>query len=318
MAQGRVETITFNGIRYRRYPDAETLAEQRYYVAGIGDRQNGATRLHQDIWRHHNGPIPAGHHIHHVDGDHDNNHVSNLVAITEEEHQAHHAEERHESGFYTRPEQLDLLERIRPLAAEWHGTPEGIEWHRQHGKDVWAKRPITKDAWEGRAPSDRTCQQCGKEYWSRAMQEGRFCSNACKSAWRRAAGFDNEARACAQCGESFQVNRYARTEYCSRSCASKPYADVLAERGRQMWANARPIELVCEWCGQSWTSRTNGNAPSRYCSDSHRALARYAAKRFDLVCEHCASPFVGKKPKGRFCGKTCAALHREAQKRAAS
>ena len=307
--------MVFNGIKYRRYPDAKTLPEQRYYVAGIADRQNGAGRLHQDIWRHHNGPIPDGYHIHHADGDHNNNDPSNLVALTEAEHQAHHAGERVESGFYRTPERLALLERIRPMTTEWHSSPEGIEWHRQHGRDVWAKRPITKDAWEGREPADYTCEHCGKSYWTRAMQGGKFCSNACKSAARRAANADDEERTCTRCGSAFRANRYSKTKHCSRSCSAQSRADEQAETSRRMWANAPTVETTCESCGRSWTARINGTDPGRFCSTACRGKARYEAAQFPLVCEQCGSEFSGKKPTIRFCGKTCSALHREALKR---
>jgi hypothetical protein len=41
---------------------------------------------YKSIWRKHNGPIPRGYHIHHVDGNCLNNDISNLVCITAREH----------------------------------------------------------------------------------------------------------------------------------------------------------------------------------------------------------------------------------------
>lgn len=207
----RVETVVFNGIRYRRYPDAAQQCDQRYYVAGIADRQRGATRLHQDIWRLHNGDIPEGYHVHHDDGDHDNNDPSNLVAIPDCDHREHHVEERRASGQYVRPERLEHLERIRPMASEWHSSSEGLAWHAENGKK----------SWETRTYRDETCEQCGKTYSTRAVQShDRFCSNACKSAWRRAAGLDDEDRTCEQCGATFRINKYSGTRNCSRRCAA--------------------------------------------------------------------------------------------------
>ena len=59
------------------------------------------------------------------------------------------------------------------------------------------------------------CDQCGKEYMG---EKGRFCSNSCKSKWRRESGIDDEIRKCIVCDEEFSVNKYSDTVTCSRSC----------------------------------------------------------------------------------------------------
>jgi len=46
----------------------------------------GRSYLHQDVWEFHNGPIPDGHDIHHVDEDKSNNAISNLEILTCEDH----------------------------------------------------------------------------------------------------------------------------------------------------------------------------------------------------------------------------------------
>lgn len=211
----RVDTVVFNGIRYRRYPDAPGVAEQRYYVAGIADRQRGAKRLHEDIWQHHNGPIPPGHHIHHRDGNALNNDPSNLVALTEAEHKAHHIDERLATGFYSRAEWLEHLASIRDLTKAWHASEEGRQWHVQNGHRSWAVREET----EG------TCAvaSCRKPYRVKTISPVRFCSNACKSKWRRESGLDNITRVCEyrECGRDFQSNRYAKRRFCSKSCAAR-------------------------------------------------------------------------------------------------
>lgn len=211
----RVETVRFNGIVYRRYPDAKRLSDQRYYIAGIADRQRGYTRLHTDIWRHHNGDVPDGYHVHHVDGDHNNNDPSNLEAIPEEEHQAHHAGERIESGAYSTPDRLAHLERIRPMAAAWHSSPEGFAQHSANGRKSWAER----------AEAQYACEHCGAEYWTKSINGNeRFCSNSCKSAWRRKAGLDDVERICERCGATYVRNKYSQTRHCSRTCAAKARA----------------------------------------------------------------------------------------------
>lgn len=205
----RVESIRYNGIIYRRYPDAQQHSDRVYYVAGIGDRQRGYKRLHEDIWRAHNGDIPTGHHIHHADHDPDNNNPDNLICLTAQAHQDYHADDRR--GWCSE-ERAEHLAAIRPKAAEWHRSDVGRAWHVEHGRTVWARRE----------PDAHTCEQCGTEYDTLSKHGGeRFCSNKCKSAWRRAAGLDDEQRACECCAAPFVVNRYSKVRFCSRSHAIK-------------------------------------------------------------------------------------------------
>ena len=87
-----VDVIRYKGIRYRRYPDSDKRAERSYYVPGIGDRQKyGLGRLHEEIWKDNNGPIPEGGHVHHEDHDPLNNDPSNLVWCCSPCHDAIHA-----------------------------------------------------------------------------------------------------------------------------------------------------------------------------------------------------------------------------------
>ena len=81
--------------------------------------------------------------------------------------------------------------KIRDAATERHRSDAGREWHREHGRR----------AWESRIPVERKCEQCGGEYTDFTLRENaRFCSNKCKSAWRRASGVDDEDRTCIVCG----------------------------------------------------------------------------------------------------------------------
>lgn len=44
------------------------------------------TAEHRRVWRENHGPIPRGYHIHHIDGNHFNNDISNLQCVTAQEH----------------------------------------------------------------------------------------------------------------------------------------------------------------------------------------------------------------------------------------
>ena len=57
----------------------------RYYL----NNETGDS-LHRYIWKLHNGSIPDGYHIHHIDGNKDNNDISNLLCVSCSEHMKLH------------------------------------------------------------------------------------------------------------------------------------------------------------------------------------------------------------------------------------
>jgi hypothetical protein len=202
-----VDVVTFKGVKFRRYPDAKQWADRAYFTPGIADRQRGVQRLHQEVWKDANGSIPDGWDVHHKDGDMLNNDPGNLECLPEPEHLAHHAAELTEEQRLARRE---WIEAIRPLAAAWHASEEGRAWHSEHAKQ----------GWENREPVRKTCDHCHAEFLSFTRRaDDRFCSNNCKSAWRRSAGVDNVFRACGFCGNQFAVNKYSKARCCSGVCA---------------------------------------------------------------------------------------------------
>jgi len=46
--------------------------------------------MHRDVWIAANGPIPAGHQIHHINGAHGDNRLENLECIANADHQKRH------------------------------------------------------------------------------------------------------------------------------------------------------------------------------------------------------------------------------------
>ena len=83
-------------------------------------------------------------------------------------------------------------------------------WHTEHGKRVMANaKNVVKTC-----VYVKNTQQ--KEYRDTSS---RFCSNACKSEFRRQSGKDNTTRVCTICGESFTTNRYTKKQTCSPNCS---------------------------------------------------------------------------------------------------
>lgn len=201
----RSEEIIFNGVIFRRYPDSSTHSDKWYFKPITKYLKQGYGSLHREIWKAAHGPIPPGHHIHHKDGNPLNNSLDNLECVPSAEHLQYHGDQPPSKA------KIDHLEKVRHLAAQWHRSEEGRNWHSQHGKEVW----------QAAAPKQYTCEQCGRNFESATLHgKTRFCSNNCKAAWRRASGVDNEIRKCACCGAEFSVNRYFGTQTCSRRCGA--------------------------------------------------------------------------------------------------
>ena len=79
------DRIEFNGFRFYTYEG------RKYYTPHRADSLRGAeSSLHREIWKAANGPIPAGHDVHHKCGY--GNVLSNLECLPESEHDERHRE----------------------------------------------------------------------------------------------------------------------------------------------------------------------------------------------------------------------------------
>jgi hypothetical protein len=134
---------TFEGRVYSRN-------DEGYYVSRAGTPKGFPDRrLHRDVWSSVNGPIPDGFDIHHIDGDKENNHPSNLEALSKADHSREHASER---GFRT--------------------------WSYEQ----WSES--NKRKWALKQPTERTCHNCGGIYFSTG-QRAKYCNARCRVAHNR-------------------------------------------------------------------------------------------------------------------------------------
>lgn len=195
-------TIEFNGRKYHRYPNAKGRTERVYYSA------SGHRRLHTDMYKHYFGEIPEGHCIHHIDGNTENNDISNLELKTKSKHAFDHSstEERKEISRRTIKEAI-------AKAPEWHRSEEGIKWHNEHAEH------FKKD---NRVKLLLKCVFCGEEYScdSLSATRSKFCSNNCNSKHRRKSGVDNIVIQCVCCGKDHTINKYNKIKTCSSKCAA--------------------------------------------------------------------------------------------------
>lgn len=200
-----MKTVIVDGIRF-------TLSNGKNYHYNSKLRKH----LHQYVWERQNGKIPKGHEIHHKDLNTLNNNIDNLELMKVEDHRKLHSiiswnEERRKWA------RNNLREKALPKAKEWHGSEEGIEWHKKHYEKVKDKFHTTKNI---------TCESCGEEATVGVSKTNRFCSNKCKSKWRRDNGLDDEKRVCVTCDKEFTVNKYSKSKNCSKSC-------MMVQRHRQ-------------------------------------------------------------------------------------
>ena len=165
-------------------------------------------RMHIYVWEFYNGKVPKGCEIHHIDFDKSNNDISNLQLLTISEHRKLHSDLLIDEQRASKRENFNT--NARPKAIEWHKSEDGRLWHKQQYE-------ITKNALHKIV--EKQCIQCGKTFSGEI--KCKFCSNACKSAYRRTQGLNNVIRICVICGNEFATDKYKHSVTCSRKCAAK-------------------------------------------------------------------------------------------------
>lgn len=196
------EQIIFDGHKFTK--DKKT----GYYLKTTLPRK----RLHIYVWEYYNNcKVPKGFDIHHKDQNKDNNDISNLECISRSRHNKLHGELLTEEQREKRRQNMDI--NARPAAIEWHKSQDGRDWHKEQYKDSLGKYNAIK--------TKKKCEYCGAEYETVEHGNNKFCSNKCKSAWRRASGIDNIEKTCEYCGKTFISNKYHKTRFCSNVCAGR-------------------------------------------------------------------------------------------------
>jgi hypothetical protein len=180
---------------------------RKYYSNPKGyfyDNRNKA--LHRQVWEDfHGAEIPEGYAVHHIDGDNRNNSADNLECILRSKHQSDHMKERWEKYPEKNKKNLDLA---REKAKEWHGSKEGLAWHKENGKKSYKNRKKDK----------LVCIYCGKKYEAFG---GMYCSNSCFQRKKYADKSYHEERKCLFCGKTFKTRRGEDTKCCSGKCGAK-------------------------------------------------------------------------------------------------
>lgn len=202
----RSRVVIVDGIRFVK----EKRKSGYWYPSEWRKKKGRHPALHVYIWeKAHGCKVPDGYIVHHIDFNKDNNTPENLVAMTASEHGKIHGnllteERRAEFVSY-------LVERAQPKAKKWHRSEAGREWHSNHAKNMCDVLNIRVN---------KICKCCGKSFLG--YRSSKFCSNACKSKWRRANHIDDINVVCPICGKVRRMGKYDARKHptCGPHCAS--------------------------------------------------------------------------------------------------
>lgn len=78
-------------------------AERGHTTAKGYTRYSDGEMAHRRVWRKHNGPVPVGFFIHHIDGNKQNNDIANLELVTALVHKRIHSGCELRDGVWWKP-----------------------------------------------------------------------------------------------------------------------------------------------------------------------------------------------------------------------
>jgi hypothetical protein len=155
------EQVEWNGTRYYRYPESRHKAHRDYFHSSKG------TLLHRDMWTWAYGPIPAGHHIHHVDRDTGHNDLDNFACVLGWQHLKEHV------GAWPR------FEHTCSWCGRTYATVRRIRTKFCSGACKAAERRAS-----GLDDEDRICVGCGTTFRIGKYLRGDYCSISCSACHR--------------------------------------------------------------------------------------------------------------------------------------
>lgn len=165
--------------------------------------------MHRFVWLCERGEIPKGFQIYHIDGNKENNDISNLMLVSVSEHRHLH------KPPYFSDEQREFfrknINRNRGKLNAYHSSEQGRKQKSETAKKLWKEGRMIK-------PNSYICEVCGKEYSRRSKPAAhRFCSVRCRTL------FENPEKelVCPICGKTFIKQAGKIRVTCSKNCSIK-------------------------------------------------------------------------------------------------
>ena len=147
----------FNNRTYFRY------GKNRYYQCSTQRNKTKTwSRLHRDVWQHHNGQIPDHLMVDHIDRDRDNNHISNLRLVTAKQNRENISEE-HKDMYSQRMKEYNSQE-----SGKWWQDPEKKKQRSKALSEAWVNRAVEKN-----------CLLCSKPFTAK-HNSATYCSKECR------------------------------------------------------------------------------------------------------------------------------------------
>jgi hypothetical protein len=176
---------------------------KKFYKTPDGYWQNMMPiHAHRWVWINHFGAIPQGMDIHHKDGDKSNNEIENLEMLSRSDHLKRHWQE---GRFDLDQRRIQLAE-----ARKWLSIPQG---RKKQSEDA-------KEGWKNRKQVAYQCKGCNKDKFT-YQKKSDFCSDACRSRWKRQNKPNPIEIICLVCKDPFIKDKSDKKLICSRNCSGK-------------------------------------------------------------------------------------------------
>jgi len=167
----RREYVTYRGVAYYRYPDANSSINRHHYRS-LARPGTPVSHLHRQLWTDYHGrSIPPDHDIYHIDGDHDNNRIENLGCLP-------HAEVIRRAVGQREPVPFTCTNCGASFTSTNHSS--GVRYC-SHACVMAVRRA------SGVEDEQRVCAWCTATFTANRTQPTRHCSRSCAQRTRQAA-----------------------------------------------------------------------------------------------------------------------------------
>ena len=185
----------FNGITYGR-----NLQRNDHYFKLV--------HLHRAVWTYYFGEIPDGYVVHHIDGDKENNDISNLMLMSKSEHiQLHHTTMK----MPQKPSKKTTFKCI-VCGKEYEAV--------NNGRNLYCSLECLAKYRDNTLYAEtRNCLFCGKEFVTNKYSNHKFCSHKCSTDYNSQQG--RFIKTCPICGKEFSTLKNKNRTYCSPECSNK-------------------------------------------------------------------------------------------------